>query len=559
MPDYAASGIIPQGANVTPGAVIGVKPPDASQGFDTLNSILGIQSKRLALQKQAQDLQIGAQNLETGAATQQTAQAGAQEAQQKMQERQLLQSVMKSGVDDQGRSIYNDKNEVDPDKLASFAGRRLPLTGQDVMQGLIKTKSDTTALASAIGDLTDKNRTQVSGVVRSFVNNPNANSESINAALTDYAKQNPSAATAVLSMQDLVKHYDSAQGMKDKNALLLHLSQQFGPQSQTAEENKPGTENIDTGGQIIQQNVNRLTGERTTTGSLVKTTAPQVATLPSGSLGIVGGVSGAIAPLQTTAPARPAGLGPSGAPVGTQAQPLQRPNARPPRLASEDAPPINAPKAVQDAYAVATKGANDHVEGIRQADNPIDYGNNMQIANQIRKLSQSTDTGPGTDTWHYVLGALGAPVGANNVADYQKLGAYLDRQAAGIRGAMGLPQTNEGTVQSKDIAGNVGYQAKALQEKNDLTQALTEGLHQYRTGLDRVAGFSGQASPQAVNQFKSAWTQNFDPNVFKGELAYSRSKKEGDDFVRSLDPTEARSLAAKRKALQSLSKGELPP
>jgi len=114
--------------------VIGVKPPDASQGFDTLNSILGIQSKRLALQKQAQDLQIGAQNLETGAATQQTAQAGAQEAQQKMQERQLLQSVMKSGVDDQGRSIYNDKNEVDPDKLASFAGRRLPLTGQDVMQ-----------------------------------------------------------------------------------------------------------------------------------------------------------------------------------------------------------------------------------------------------------------------------------------------------------------------------------------------------------------------------------------------------------------------------------------
>lgn len=258
MPDYAASGIIPQGANVTPGAVIGVKPPDASQGFDTLNSILGIQSKRLALQKQAQDLQIGAQNLETGAATQQTAQAGAQEAQQKMQERQLLQSVMKSGVDDQGRSIYNDKNEVDPDKLASFAGRRLPLTGQDVMQGLIKTKSDTTALASAIGDLTDKNRTQVSGVVRSFVNNPNANSESINAALTDYAKQNPSAATAVLSMQDLVKHYDSAQGMKDKNALLLHLSQQFGPQSQTAQENAPAAGTNLAGQPTI---TNKMTGE----------------------------------------------------------------------------------------------------------------------------------------------------------------------------------------------------------------------------------------------------------------------------------------------------------
>jgi hypothetical protein len=149
-------------------------------------------------------------------------------------------------------------------------------------------------------------------------------------------------------------------------------------------------------------------------------------------------------------------------------------------------------------------------------------------------------------------------LGTDKANNAQELGAFLDRQAATVRGQMGLPGTNAGAEDAKMIAGNTGYNAKVIQDKNDYTQALTEGLHQYRNGLDRTAGFSGQASPTAVNQFKSAWAQNFDPNVYKGELAYKRSKAEGDAFVKSLPPQEAQSLAAKRAALQKLSQGQMP-
>lgn len=125
---------------------------------------------------------------------------------------------------------------------------------------------------------------------------------------------------------------------------------------------------------------------------------------------------------------------------------------------------------------------------------------------------------------------------------------------------MGLPATNAGQEASQQIAGNVTYQPEAIREKNDLTQALTEGLHSYRNGLDRVAGYSGQASPSAVNAYRNAWTQNFDPNVFRGELAARRDPTgaEVKEFVGTLPPVEAKSLQAKRAALKTLQQGQMP-
>ena len=131
-----------------------IKTPDPNQAFSTLGNILGLQSKKLALQKQAQELQ-------TGQYTQQREQGAAQEAQQGMQERQKLQAAMKAGVDDQGKSLYNDQNEIDPDKLSAFATRALPLTGQAVVQNVIKTKNDKISLQKAAADLTDKTREEV--------------------------------------------------------------------------------------------------------------------------------------------------------------------------------------------------------------------------------------------------------------------------------------------------------------------------------------------------------------------------------------------------------------
>lgn len=207
-------------------AASGIIPPDPQSGLRSLAGILGIQRQR--------------QELQQGAAAIETAQAGAQGAQQTMQERQLLQQTMKTGIrPDTGKSIYNAKNEVDPDEVADFATKNLPLTGQAVVQNILKTKADKVALSSATADLGDKFNNDLSGRIRSFINVPGATSDTVNASLQGYAKQNPEAASAVLAASNLVKHIDNAPDMKTKNDMLLHLAQQFQPAESTASQQAP--------------------------------------------------------------------------------------------------------------------------------------------------------------------------------------------------------------------------------------------------------------------------------------------------------------------------------
>ena len=194
---------------------------------------MGLQQQRIQLQREAQALQ-------TGQYTQQTAQAEAQASQQAMGERQQLQGVMKTGVrPDTGQSIYNDQNEVDPDKLSDYATKNLPLIGQAVAQNVLKTKNDKAQLSLSVANLKDKYRDDLSGITRSFMNNPKATSQDLTDAYQTYARQNPDAAQVVLDVGNMAKHIDVAQGMKAKNDMLIHLSQQLQPSGRTAEQQAP--------------------------------------------------------------------------------------------------------------------------------------------------------------------------------------------------------------------------------------------------------------------------------------------------------------------------------
>jgi hypothetical protein len=246
-----------------------IKSPDVGA---TMGTIFGLQSKKLQLQQQAQDLQ-------TGAYQQQSAQGAAQQAQQAMGERQLLQKTMATGVDDQGKSILNDQNEVDPAKMTAFATRALPLTGQQVVQNITKTMSDKTALASSVADLADKSRDETSGILRSFVNNPQAKAGDVKSALTDYAKQNPAASNAVLSAMPLIDKMDQAGSMKDKNAALIHLAQQFQPAATTAGQQAPTISTVQAPGPVsavqpVQMNPNAPGGIGATGAPIKQGLAP---------------------------------------------------------------------------------------------------------------------------------------------------------------------------------------------------------------------------------------------------------------------------------------------
>ena len=511
-----------------------VNVPDPNQAFSTLGNILGLKQKKLALQQQAQALQ-------TGQYAQQSAQAGAQEAQQGMQERQKLQTAMKAGVDDQGKSLYNDQNEIDPDKVAAFATRALPMTGQAVVQNILKTKADKTALSGAVADLNGKYRGDVAGIVRQSFNNPKANSDQIMADLQDYAKQNPQAAAVVLAAQPLVKHIDTAQDMKSRNDMVQHLFQVLQPASKTAEETTPTTENVDTGAQIQQQNVNKLTGERTPVNTLNKSIPPGY-TMINGQLvrADQGGLS-----LPTVR--NPSGPAP---PAGGKLQGMPAPgvNANPGDVQRYNSTMEENRKHVQDVSGAA----NDTQNGV---------GSTRYRNDQILSILQSTNaspTGPGAHTINYLASKLPGNFGGQYADNYQKLGHYLAQNSAAIATKMGVPGTNQGAAQADAAAGNTEQGRNALTEVTKVNDAMNTALDMYNRGLAKVS--QNGADPSKVAAYRQAFGQNFDVNVLRYDDAVRRGdKKEIDVLKNQLGAQGLKQMGAKRKVLHSLAEnGDLP-
>lgn len=492
---------------------LGVNAPDPNQGLTTLNKIMSLGQQGLAIQGQK------SQN-----------QSLAAEATKNTIDAQQAQGVNQFFSQWNPGDHHGEDGTIDLDSAhASDAYKALPGVARiavdmkinDMRGQQLKNKQALTSLNGEVvgqfGKLAQAAAEEKDPQVR-------------DAMLNAFAAQGPDNARILQLYRPLLGQVPPE---KQPGALKTMAAQAQDVSAQQAQTN-PAQLAVNTGGATQVYNVDKSTGlqpGQQPAQTLTNTLSPQVITMPDSTLRTVGGAYGA-----------PPGGGVGGA--------SNAPNQ--PRTAIQDAPPANSPKAVIDAYNTAIQQANNHVEAVRTADE--NYGNNKAISQAIRQLSSGADTGPGTQTWNHVMGILGTEKSNN----YQELGAFLDRQAATVRGQMGLPGTNAGAEDAKMIAGNTQYNAKVIQDKNNYTEALTEGLHQYRNGLDRVAGFSGQASPQAVSKFKSEWTQNFDPNVYIGEMAYKRSKAEGEAFVRSLPPAEAGSLAAKRKALQELSKGQLP-
>jgi hypothetical protein len=508
---------VAQGVDVSP-----------TKGIQTLSDLIGLKQKQ--------------QTLETGQYLQQSAQATAQQDQQSAQQRSGLANFMQSfnpskhvGADG---TLDLDAVMTDP-KLRQAAGDQFP----QIMQSMIQAKQGQLTAKQQLADLSGTLRGQFSSTVGSLRTDP------------DVVKDDPATGMGRAKVKDAIQGFaesggpDAARVANTYGSVIDHVPQgklaqtlsnfqlqavDAGHQAATQAPNL-----TDTGAQLQNINPQAAGGNLGVQPPIAKVTPPAIMQAPSGSI--------------VRVPAGGAGLPTlgAGAAPGAAAAP-GRPAAPPPRSAADDAPPPNAPRAVQEAYAVATKRANDHLEEVRNADES--YGNNKAISSAVRRLASDASTGPGTETWNHAMGVLNTK-GANN---YQELGAFLDRQAATVRGQMGLPGTNAGAEDAKMIAGNTQYNAKVIQDKNDYTESLTEGLHQYRNGLDRVGGFSGQASPNQIAKFKSAWTNAFDPNVYIGENAYKRSKADGDKFVASLDPKEAASLSEKRKALNALAAGKMP-
>ncbi len=207
-----------------------------NQVMQNLNGLMGLAQAR-------QNLQIGQQQLQVG-------QGQAQQAQQQMQERQLLQQAMASGKAPDGTPLKGPDGEVDPVALAKFANTSLPLTGQNVMQSIIKTQQDRLHLNDAVRTLGQNYRNDISGVVRSAIGT-NQGPDQINAALDAYGKQNAEAEPAITRAQSLIQNLSPDMPQAARDQALQHLAMEFQPATTTEATQRPQNETfVAPGGQL---------------------------------------------------------------------------------------------------------------------------------------------------------------------------------------------------------------------------------------------------------------------------------------------------------------------
>ncbi len=203
------------------------------------------------------------------------------------------------------------------------------------------------------------------------------------------------------------------------------------------------------------------------------------------------------------------------------------------------------------------KELEEHVSTVRKADS--DYGTNRHVNDELLRLSADTATGPGSALWHTgALGKITGTFGGNAAADYQKISAYLDRQAALSSQQMGLPDTNAGLQTAANLSGTTEYTPEALQTKVKLTDAMVEGAHQYRKGLDKVIGTGPNQDLASLQTFRGQWADNFDPNIFRVENAIRRGDTEElSQLKQELGARGMAELKKKSENLRKLERGEL--
>lgn len=514
-----------EGAHNMPdfGAPVAGKGIDASQGFNTLNSIMNFQQNQQALQMNALKIQ--------------EQQSATQQAQQQMNERQLLQSAMQSGVDPDGNSLKDANGEINPTAMGAFAAKYLPLTGQTVNQSIISTLDNKNKLNESTRQLGQNYKNDLGGIIRSYIGT-NATPQDINSALNQYADQNPQAAQAIQYSQSLVNHLNPNMPQGQRDNMLLHLSQAFQPAATTEKEQAPqiGTVTGPSGGlqpynanpyapggigpqgmpigQGVAPGISFITDSRTGNVYAINQQQPGTAILAGhgGTLPLGAGTSGYGG--NQTAP-----MTPQNAPQGQPQAPMQP-------QAPNMPPVVNAtPNRGGEAPPSLGLGEGDIVKI-----NSAQVANNRKIAQDnltnydvLQKVKNLASTpgiylGPGSDYVGQLATAVGGLTGFEGAKDYANnyngLVKYMAQNAARMSNQMGL----SGSDSRLDLALH-------SQPNQQMDPRTVQDVAQYLSGLVRMNAAKANAmdnwlqqpgnSIQNENQFESLWRNNADPRLFQ--------------------------------------------
>jgi hypothetical protein len=491
MPDFGA----PVAQNV-----------DTGKGVQTLSDLMGLQQKQIGIQ-QAQ------QTLQTGKALQASAQAQAQQNQQAMGERQLLQSSMQNGKDPDGNPLMGANGEADPVALTKFATKYLPMTGQDVVQNIVKTQDTRLKLADSARQLGQNYKNDVAGIIRSSMGDQNTPADApgvIQSKIDAYVQQQGPNAPAALSqaasyskslLQNLGDHVPDA---KTKLSL-LHLAQQFEP-----------------------------------TAAVAGTQGP--------AIGSVTGPAGGAQPVQLN-PLSPLPMGPTGPEVKQGVAPgIILDAAQQPHYVGGSAglgagtpgggAPWPTPAAVQGQQKT-TADMSDHFTGLNASAQslPLVTG----LTKTIESLAPSAFTGPGGDKKQYMAGILrGFHINATGDAQtdtnlLNKAMAQLNistpagTDAARALVEAGQPNSHMDPDAIKEAAGTLRGQVMMNQAERNFLQTT------------RLSN-RGAGDPQAYQEGRQQFEAQADPRIWQyHDLANSnpaaartfiRRQPDGADLVR---------------------------
>jgi hypothetical protein len=465
---------------------------DTGKGVQTLSDLMGLQQKQIAIQQQKQTLQ-------TGQALQASAQAQAQQNQQAMGERQLLQSSMQKGSDPEGNPLMGANGEADPVALTKFATKYLPMTGQDVVQNIVKTQDTRLKLADSARQLGQNYKDDIAGIVRSSMGDQNTPADApgvIQSKIDAYVQQQGPNAPAALTnaasyskslLQNLGDHVPDA---KTKLSL-LHLAQQFEPTGAVAGTQAPAIGSVTGqagGAQPVQLNpLSPL--PMGATGPEVKTgVAPQIVMDLQGQPHYIGGA---------------AGTGAGGQPFPT-------------------------PAGVQAQSGVA-KDMSDHFTGLNASAQslPLVTG----LTKTIESLAPSAFTGPGGDKKQYMAGILRG-FGINATGDAQTDTNLLNKAMAQLNISTpagtdaaralveaGQPNSHMDPDAIKEAAGTLRGQVMMNQAERNFLQTT------------RLSN-RGAGDPQAYQEGRQAFEAQADPRIWQYQDLAKSNPAAARTFIR---------------------------
>lgn len=476
-----------------------VQPPNAQQTLGTLSGIVGLQQAR--------------QNLQTGAYAQQATQADAQQAQQKNQELQKAQSIAINGA--RSGQYTNADGTLDRVKMANDLSTLGPYA-QGMSSQLLSQANEVVQNQQAHQNLTVSQKKEMGDTFASLAADPNVDNSKVIDAVEKLREAHPNDPEYSRLLTSQVMHFPNAATQDQQRQILGRWAAASTGDVQAT----PGTVATPGGTQGITQN--RFTGAINQGGAPVAAPPHQTTNAAGQIVNVTPGGVASVAPSSGGAAGPVTGANPTTAQASVQNTSAQ-----------------SAAANIEDARAIG-----DHAPAVRN------------VNDQLLQLSQGTQTGPLTQTVQKLAAAAGLPSGTR----YQEISAYLDRQAALSARQMGVPNTNAGLAASQSATGTTEYTPKALQEKVKFADALNSGAMAYRQGLDKTVGTEATPDVSKYQAFRSAWSRNFDPDVFRAEDAMRRGDKEELSTLKSrLGPQGMKTLAQKSANLRMLENGQIPP